>query len=75
MKEFLDTMTMISEMYMALMVAFPLIMIVMLVVMSSIGGGSIGGSSPETLVPLIIYGMIPGAGLAVLLMIDAMTPR
>ncbi len=75
MKEFLDTMTMVSEMFMAIMVAFPLIMIVMLVVMSSIGGGSIGGSSPDTLVPIIIYGLVPAAGLAVLILVDTITPR
>ncbi|MBI2183720.1 MAG: type II secretion system F family protein [Thaumarchaeota archaeon] len=75
MKEFLETMTMVSEMFMALMVAFPLIMIVMLVVMSSIGGGSIGGSRPETIVPLIIYGMIPASGLVILLLIDSITPK
>ncbi len=75
MKEFIDTLVMISEIYMAVLVAFPLIMIVMLVVMSSIGGGSIGGSSPDTLVPLIIYGLVPGAGFAVILMLDSQSQR
>ncbi|MCL4436103.1 MAG: type II secretion system F family protein [Thaumarchaeota archaeon] len=75
MKEFIDTLVMVSEIYMALLVAFPLIMIVMLVVMSSIGGGDIGGTSPATLVPLIIYGLVPGAGVAVILMIDSMSQK
>lgn len=74
-KSFLDTLVMISEMYMALMVAFPLILIVMLVVMSSIGGGSIGASSPETIVPLIIYGMVPVVGIFVLWFLDNAAPR
>lgn len=75
MKEFLDTMVMISEMFMGLLVAFPLILIVMLVVMSAIGGGAIAGVGPESLVPLIIYGMVPAAGIVVLLLIDSITPR
>jgi flagellar protein FlaJ len=74
LKEFIDTMTLISEMFMALMVAFPLILIVMFVVMSSIGGG-VGGISPDTIVPIIIYGLVPAVGLVVLLMIDSITPR
>jgi len=74
MREFIDTLVMISEVYMSVLVAFPLIMIVMLVVMSSIGGG-IGGVSPGMIVPLIIYGLVPGAGIAVLIMLDAMMPR
>lgn len=73
LKEFVDVLIMISEMYMGLMVAFPLILIVMLVVMSSIGGGTIGGTGPETLVPIIIYGMVPGAGAVVLLMLDSLS--
>ncbi|MBI2649437.1 MAG: hypothetical protein HYW93_07290 [Thaumarchaeota archaeon] len=74
LKEFVDVLVMVSEMYMGLMVAFPLILIVMLVVMSSIGGGSIGGSGPETIVPLVIYGMVPGAGAVILLMLDSLSP-
>jgi flagellar protein FlaJ len=75
LKEFVDILVMISEMYMSLMVAFPLILIVMLVVMSSIGGGSIGGTGPETLVPLIIYAIVPGAGLVLLLLLDSLSPK
>ncbi len=75
MKELIDTLVIISEIYMAALVAFPLIMIVMLVVMSSIGGGDIGGSSPNTIVPLIIYLLVPGAGLGLLLMLDTTSSR
>lgn len=75
MKEILESLVMISEMYIALMVAFPLILIVMLVVMSSIAGGNVGGITPDFLVPLIIYGMIPGSGLVLLMMLDTITKR
>ena len=74
-KEFLDSLMMISEMYMSLLVAFPLIMIVMLVVMSSIGGGTISGITPESIVPLITYGMIPAVGAVVIMWLDSTQPR
>ncbi|MFC1753995.1 type II secretion system F family protein [Thermoproteota archaeon] len=75
MKEFIDTLVMISEMYMSVLVAFPLILIVMLVVLSSIGGGDIGGTSPNTIVPVVIYMLVPGAGLGLLLMLDGMSSK
>ncbi|MDV3244493.1 MAG: type II secretion system F family protein [Nitrososphaerales archaeon] len=73
MKAFVDVLAMVAEMYMGLMVAFPLILIVMLVVMSSIGGGTIGGTGPETIVPIVIYGLVPGAGAVVLLLLDSLS--
>jgi len=75
MKEFLNTMTIMSEMFMAVMVAFPMLLIVMLVVMSAIGGGAAGGVDPEVIVPVLIYGLIPLSGLLILIMIDSVTPR
>lgn len=74
LKEFVDVLVLVSEVYMSLMVLFPLILIVMLVVMSSIGGGSLGGLTPEDLVPIIVYGMVPGAGVVVLMMLDSLSP-
>jgi len=75
LKEFVDVLVTISEMYMGLMVAFPLILIVMLVVLSSIGGGTVGGIGPETLVPIVVYGIIPLAGTIILLFLDAVSGR
>ena len=74
MKELLDFMVIIAEIFMALMVAFPLILIVMLAVMASIGGG-VGVASPANIVPLVIYGLVPAAGILLLLLIDLATPR
>lgn len=73
LKAFVDVLAMVAEMYMGLMVAFPLILIVMLVVMSSIGGGTIGGTGPETIVPIVVYGLVPGAGAVVLLLLDSLS--
>lgn len=75
MREYIDTLVMISEMYMSLLVAFPLILIVMLVVLSSIGGGDIGGTSPDTIVPIVIYGIVPAAGVCLLLMLDSTSSK
>lgn len=74
-REFVNTLIMISEMYMAVMVAFPLIFIVMLVIMSAIGGGMVMGMTPETVVPLVTYGMVPAFGVFTLLYLEAVTPR
>jgi flagellar protein FlaJ len=74
LKEFVDVLVLVSEVYMSLMVLFPLILIVMLVVMSSIGGGSLGGMTPEEIVPLVVYALVPGAGVVVLMMLDSMSP-
>ena len=75
LKELLDSLVMISEIYISLMVAFPLILIVMLVVMSSIAGGNVGSMSPDLLVPLIIYGMLPGMGVVILMLLDMMSKK
>lgn len=74
MKELLDFMVMVAEIFIALMVAFPLILIIMLTIMASIGGG-VGLASPENMVPLIIYGIMPAAGIFILILIDLVTPR
>ncbi len=74
-REFVSTLMMISEIYMAVMVAFPLILIVMLVIMSAIGGGTIMGMSPDTIVPIVTYGLVPGFGALIMVYLDAVTPR
>ena len=74
MREHLDFMVMVAEIFTALMVAFPLLLIVMLTIMSSIGGG-IGATSPENIVPLVIYGLVPAVGIFILILIDLIAPR
>ena len=74
LKEFIDVLVLVSEVYMSLMVLFPLILIVMLVVMSSIGGGSLGGLTPEDIVPLVVYALVPGSGVVLIIMLDSLSP-
>jgi flagellar protein FlaJ len=74
LRELLDFMVIIAEIFIALLVAFPLILIVMLVVMSSLGGG-VGAAGPATIVPLVIYGLVPAAGILLLILLDLATPK
>ena len=74
LRELLDLMVIIAEVFIALLVAFPLILIVMLVVMSSLGGG-VGAAGPATIVPLVIYGLVPAAGILLLILLDLATPK
>jgi hypothetical protein len=43
--------------------------------MSFMGGGAIGGISPEMLIMLIIYVVVPVFGIIYIVMLSLMTPR
>ena len=73
-KSYINALVMISEVYLSILVVFPLILIVMLVVMTSIGGGDIGGTNPETIIPVLVYLMIPAAGAMVMFWLDSVSP-
>lgn len=74
-KEFLDNLVMISEIYMAVMVAFPLMLIIMLVIMASISGGvGLFGMSIQDLLTLLIYGMVPMSGVTMIVYLKAISP-
>ena len=70
-RQFIDTLGMIGELYVSLLVAAPLIFVVILAVMSFLGGGTIAGLSPTILLYLITYILIPMLALMFLLMLDA----
>lgn len=73
-KSYISALIMISEVYLSTLVVFPLILIIMLVVMTSIGGGNLGGTNPETIIPVLVYLMIPAAGLMVMFWLDSVSP-
>jgi flagellar protein FlaJ len=75
MKRFLDSLGVIAEAYIAFMVAAPLMLIVMLSVMSFIGGDiGIGNIDPAVLLNILTFVFMP-AGVAIMLfMVDAITP-
>jgi len=73
-RKFLDSLGLIAESYISMLVAFPLILIIMLGVMSTLGG-AIGGISITTIMYLLTYLVIPFLAAMVIILIDAMSPK
>jgi len=73
-RKFLDSLGLVAESYISLLVAFPLILVVMLAIMSSLGG-SVGGISVVWLMILVTYVLIPVCASVIVLLIDAMSPK
>ena len=72
-KKLIDTLATIAEFYVALMIVFPLLVMIMLSVMGIIGG-SIGGMGVMMLMYLISYIAVPIAALLLLVMLDGIIP-
>ena len=75
LKKFSDTLSMLSEFYVALLVTGPLILVIMLAVMSMLGGGNLGILSPKLLLNLLAYIGIPVGSLIFIIIIDAVSPK
>jgi len=73
-KEFSETLGTLAEVFIIMMVVFPLLMIVMLSIMSLVGG-TIMGMSLSMLMWLITYIMVPILGIIFLIMLDQVIPR
>lgn len=73
-RKFLDSLGLMAECYITLLVAFPLILIIMLGVMSTLGG-NIGGIGVTAIMYLLTYFVIPFLAMMVILLIDAMSPK
>jgi flagellar protein FlaJ len=75
MKGFLENLGTIAEAYISLMIALPLALIVMLSVMSFIGGGAlIGNLQPQVLLAIITFVVTPAGVGILLLLVDSVTP-
>jgi flagellar protein FlaJ len=75
MKGFLENLGTIAEAYISLMIALPLALIVMLSVMSFVGGGAmIGNVEPQVLLTLLTFVVTPAGVGIMLLMVDSVTP-
>lgn len=59
-----------GELYVALLVAFPVILITMLSIMGGFSGDIGGGLSPSQMMSIIVYLLVPGLGLMILLLVD-----
>ena len=74
-KRFLENLGVIAETYVAFMVAAPLMLIIMLSVMSFIGGGvTIGNLNPTDLLNLLTFVLIPTRVGFLVFMVDSITP-
>ena len=70
-KQLVEGLATFAEVYVTLMVVFPLLVIVMFSVMAIVGGG-LGGFSTTAMMTLVTYLIIPFCGLAVIVMLDTM---
>jgi len=75
MKGFLENLATIAEAYISLLIALPLALIVMLSVMSFVGGGAfIGGVDPQVLLTILTFVITPAGVGILLLIVDSVTP-
>jgi archaeal flagellar protein FlaJ len=70
-----DTLSVLAEFYVVLLVAGPLIMVVMLAVMAMLGGGMPGLLNPRLLLNLLTYLGIPLGSIIFLIMLDMVSPK
>jgi flagellar protein FlaJ len=70
-----DTLGVLAEFYVVLLVAGPLIMVVMLSVMAMLGGGMPGLLNPRLLLYLLTYLGIPLGSIVFLIMLDMVMPK
>ncbi len=75
LKKYADSLSVMAEVYVALLLTAPLLLIIMLSVMSMLGGGTIGMFSSDLLLNLMTYIAIPVAAAIFLLILDSMTPK
>ncbi|MDH5482787.1 MAG: type II secretion system F family protein [Candidatus Bathyarchaeota archaeon] len=74
LKKFSDTLSMLSEFYVALLLTGPLLLVIMLTVTAMLGGGS-GILSPDLLLSLLTYLGIPIGAIVFLIILDATSPK
>ncbi|NPA86911.1 MAG: hypothetical protein GXO00_02795 [Candidatus Diapherotrites archaeon] len=74
-RESVETMNLLTEIYLILFVLAPILGAIMLILMSMMAGGSVAGLSPLTLFGLLVYVITPAMGLIFLLIADNAKPR
>jgi len=75
LRKFSDTLSILSEFYVALLVTGPLLFVIMLAVMAMLGGGSLGMLSPNLLLDILTYIGIPLGSVMFLIILDAISPK
>ncbi len=76
MKSFLDSLAGMAEVYVSFMIALPLVLVVMLSIMSFLGGGAsmLAGVDPQTILLLMTFVITPAGVGIMLLLVDGLTP-
>ncbi len=76
MKSFLESLGGMAEVYVSFMIALPLALVVMLTIMSFLGGGAamLGGIDPNIVLMLLTFIVTPAGVGIMLLLVDSMTP-
>jgi len=74
LRKFSDTLSMLSEFYVAILVTGPLLLIIMLAVMAMMGG-DFGFLGPDLLLNILTYIGIPVGSIMFLIILDAASPK
>ena len=76
MKSYLESLAGMAEVYVSFMIALPLTLVVLLTVMSFLGGGAsmLGNIDPQVLLTLLVYVITPAGVGIILLIVDSITP-
>lgn len=75
LQKFADTLSMLSEFYVAILVTGPLLLVIMLAVMAMLGGGGFGILNPDILLKILTYVGIPLGSIMFLIILDAASPK
>ena len=75
LRKYSDTLSMLAEFYVAILLTGPLMMVIMLTVMAMLGGGGLGILSPVLLLNLLTYIAIPLGATVFLIILDASSPK
>jgi flagellar protein FlaJ len=75
LKKYADSLSVLSEIYVALLLTGPLLFVIMLSIMSVLGGGGLLGLSSDLLLSLLTYIGIPVCALIFLIIVDSSSPK
>ncbi len=75
LKKYSDSLAVLSEVYVALLLTGPLILVIMVSVMAVLGGGGLGFLSPELALNLLTYIAIPVCATIFLIILDSTSPK
>ena len=75
LKRYSDNLSVLSEVYVALLLTGPLILVILVSVMSALGGSDMGLLNPELLLSLLTYLAIPILGKIFLIILDTVSPK